>query len=313
VPRWWRLTLSATVVLVVGCGTNEPAAQPPATAAAGPTASTMPSSGTGTIGVGGRRVTVHVPSSYDGTTAAPLVIGLHGYTSNAAELESYLRLTAESDRKGFVYAYPDGSTDQRGDRYWDATDACCDFYGSHPDNSRFLSGLITTLQSTYRIDRARVYLVGHSNGAFMAFRMACDHADQITAIAAFNGATFQDAARCRPSEPVSVLAIKSSADETIAFGGGDINGVAYPSADRTVTDWLRYDGCATTGTDGPALDLVANLPGAETSVRSYPTGCGGGAVVQAWTINGGQHVPQLGPGFAGAVTDFLLSRTKPAR
>ena len=305
--RWSRLTLSAVTVLAVGCGTNEPPDQPPATA------STMPSSGTGTVGVDGRRVTVHVPASYDGATPAPLVLGLHGYTSNAAELEGYLQLTAESDRKGFVYAYPDGSTDQRGDQFWDATDACCDFYGSRPDNSRFLTGLITTLQSTYRIDRARVYLVGHSNGGFMAFRMACDHADQITAIAAFNGATWQDTTRCRPSEPVGVLAIKSSADETIAFGGGAINGVGYPSADRTVSDWLGYDGCANTGTDGPALDIVANLPGAETSVRSYPNGCGGGAVVQAWTINGGQHVPQLAPGFAAAVTDFLLSRTKSAR
>jgi polyhydroxybutyrate depolymerase len=304
------------VVLVVGCGTNEPPEQPSApstpTAPTAPTA-TMPSSGTGTVGVDGRRVTVHVPASYDGATPAPLVIGLHGYTSNAAELESYLRLTAESDRKGFVYAYPDGSIDKRGDRYWDATDACCDFYGSRPDNSRFLSGLIRTIQGSYRIDGARVYLIGHSNGGFMALRMACDHADQIAAIAAFNGATWQDAARCRPSEPVSVLTIKGSVDETIAFAGGDINGVAYPSADRTVTDWLRYDACSTSGSDAPALDIVTDLPGAETAVRTYAAGCAGGTVVQAWTIKGGRHVPQLGPGFAPAVTDFLLSRTKPSR
>jgi polyhydroxybutyrate depolymerase len=147
----------------------------------------------------------------------------------------------------------------------------------------------------------------------MSFRLACDHADQIAAIVAFNGATWQDASRCRPSEPVSVLTIKGSADETIAFAGGAINGVDYPSADRTITDWLRYDGCSTSGSDAPALDIVANLPGAETAVRTYAGGCAGGTVVQAWTINGGQHVPQLGPGFAPAVIDFLLSRTKPSR
>jgi polyhydroxybutyrate depolymerase len=310
--RWWRrsgtvMLAVAVVALVVGCGTNEPTAQPTGTA------STMPSSGTGTVDVDGRPVTVHVPASYEPATPAPLVIALHGYTSNAAELESYLRLTAESDRKGFVYAYPDGSTDQRGARYWDATDACCDFYGSNPDNSRFLSDLITKIEDSYRIDRARVYLIGHSNGAFMAFRMACDHADQITAIVAVNGATWQDASRCRPSEPVSVLAIHSSADETIAFAGGAINGTDYPSADRAVTDWLGYDRCADAGSDGPNLDLVADLPGAETAVRTYASGCAGGTVVHAWTINGGEHVPKLGAGFAPAVTDFMLSRTKPGR
>lgn len=310
--RWWRRSAAvvlsvATGVLTVGCGSNDTPA-PPA-----PTTSAMPSSGTGTVGVDGRRVTVHVPASYSAGTPAPLVIGLHGYTSNGAELESYLRLTAESDRRGFVYAYPDGSTDKRGDQFWDATDACCDFYGSRPDNSRFLSDLITTIQGSYRIDRARVYLIGHSNGAFMAFRMACDHADQITAIVAFNGATWQDASRCRPSAPVSVLAIHSDADEQIAFGGGDINGVAYPSADRTATDWLGYDGCANTGTDAPALDLVSDLAGAETSVRSYAGGCTAGSEVRVWTIKGGQHVPKLGPGFAPAVADFMLSRTRPQR
>jgi polyhydroxybutyrate depolymerase len=306
VARWWRLTASAVLVLAVGCGTNEPPPQRPAAPA-------MPSIGTATVDVDGRRVTVHIPASYGGATAAPLVIGLHGYTSTGAELDSYLRLTAESDRRGFVYAYPDGSRDQRGDLFWDATDACCDFDGSRPDNATFLSGLITTIQRTYRIDRARVYLIGHSNGAFMAFRMACDHAEQITAIAAFNGATWQDPSRCRPSEPVSVLAIKSTADETVAFAGGVINGVGYPSAERTVTDWLGYDGCASAGSDGPPLDVVASLPGAETSVRSYADGCAGGAAVQTWTIDGGRHVPGLWPGFTPAVTDFLLSRTKPGR
>jgi len=65
--------------------------------------------------------------------------------------------------------------------------------------------------------------------------------------------------------------------------------------------------------DAPALDLVSDLPAAETSVRAYVPGCAGGSTVRAWTINGGTHVPQLGPAFTPAVTDFLLSQAKPAR
>jgi polyhydroxybutyrate depolymerase len=273
----------------------------------------MPARGTATVEIGGRTVTLHVPDSYDPATPAPLVVALHGYTSNAAEMESYFRLTAESDRRGFVYAYPDGSTDLRGDRFWDATDACCDFYGSVTDDSRHLSELIATIQSSYRIDRARVYLVGHSNGAFMAFRMACEHADQIAAIATLNGAMWQDPSRCRPSEPVSVLAIHGSADETIAFSGGSNGNADYPSAARTVTDWLGHNRCTDTGTDAAPLDVVTDLPGAETAVRTYAQGCAGGSQVQAWTINGGPHVPKFGPGFAPAMIDYLLSRAKPAR
>ncbi|MFI7547899.1 alpha/beta hydrolase family esterase [Actinoplanes sp. NPDC049599] len=275
--------------------------------------SALPAGGTGTVEIGGRRVTVHVPEDYGPARPAPLVIGLHGYTSDAAELESYLRLTPESERLGFVYAYPDGSVNDRGERFWNATDACCAFGGPQPDDSRYLSELISTIQGTYRIDRARVYLIGHSNGGFMAFRMACDHADQIAAIVSLNAASWNDPARCRPSEPVSVLAVHSSTDETIAFGGGLIGGAAYPSAAGTVTQWLGFNGCAPAGRDAPKLDLVADLPAAETSVRSYARGCAAGSTVQQWTINGGPHVPQLGSAFTPAVADFLLSRAKPAR
>jgi polyhydroxybutyrate depolymerase len=293
----------ALVLATLGCG-SDPA--PPTS-----TGPAMPERGTGTVDIDGRRVTLHVPDSYDPATPAPLVIALHGYTSNAAELESYLRLTAESDRTGFVYAYPDGSTDKRGDQFWNATDACCDFYGSRPDDSRHLSELITRIQATYRIDRARVYLVGHSNGAFMSFRMACDHADRIAAIATLAGATWEDAGKCRPAGPVGVLAIHGSADETILYAGGSINGVAYPSAARTVGDWVALDRCTAAGTDAPPLDLVTDRPGAETAVRTYAQGCADGSTVQAWTIDGGSHVPKLGPGFPPAVVDFLLAQRKP--
>jgi polyhydroxybutyrate depolymerase len=112
---------------------------------------------------------------------------------------------------------------------------------------------------------------------------------------------------------VGVLAIHSSSDETIAFTGGVIGRAAYPSAATTVAQWLGYDRCAETGRDAPGLDLVTDLPGAETSVRGYVQGCAGGSTVQAWTINGGAHAPRLGTAFAPAVMDFLLSQAKPAR
>jgi polyhydroxybutyrate depolymerase len=306
----WRavraMTATAAVMVMLACS---PADAPGPSSGASPV---LPPSGTGTVEIGGRQVTVHVPDLYDPARPAPLVVALHGYTSNAEELETCLRLTPEADRRGFVYAYPDGSADDGGERFWNATDACCAFSDSEPDDSRHLSELISTIQGSYRIDPARVYLIGHSNGGFMAFRMACDHADQVTAIVSLNGATWNDSARCRPSEPVSVLAVHSSADETISFSGG-VNDAAYPSADTTVAQWRGYNQCAETGREAPPLDLVTDVPDAETSVRAYVQGCAGGSTVQLWTINGGTHVPRLGPAFTPAVTDFLLSQVKSTR
>jgi polyhydroxybutyrate depolymerase len=50
----------------------------------------------------------------------------------------------------------------------------------------------------------------------MAYRMACDHADQVAAIVSLAGAMYEDTARCTPSEPVGVLQIHGTADDTIA-------------------------------------------------------------------------------------------------
>jgi polyhydroxybutyrate depolymerase len=298
--------LVAVVVLVAGCSSD-----PPSRVRGTVEATALPSRGTASVKLGERRLTVHVPESYDADRPMPLVLLLHGYSSNGAEQERYLKFTPESDRRGFVYVYPEGTLDGRNYQYWNATDACCDFNRSGVDDSGFLSDLIRKLQAAYRIDAKRVYVIGHSNGAFMAFRFACDHADQVTAIAALNGATWNDPAKCKPSGPVGVLAIHATDDETIAYAGGMNGSNAYPSAQRTATDWLGFDHCAGTGTQAPALDLVTDLPDAETSVRDYTAGCAGGSSVRTWTINGGRHVPAVGPAFAPAVMDYLLDQAKP--
>jgi polyhydroxybutyrate depolymerase len=297
--RLWSLIAVAAVALTMACDAPSNAPAPAPGAGLG-----LPSRGTATVEVGGRPVTVHVPGSYDPARPAPLVILLHGYGSDRAEQEGYLRLTPESDRRGFVYVYPDGSANGQGDRFWNATDACCAFAGPEPDDSRYLSELITTIQGAYRI--GRVALIGHSNGGFMAFRMACDHAGQIDAIASLNGATWKDPAQCRPSEPVDVLAIHGTADETVAFGGGGLGRARYPSAADTVAQWRDLNRCPGAVRDAPALDLVTALPGAETSVRTAGRACAGGSEVRAWTIDGGTHIPGFGPEFAPAVVDFLL-------
>ena len=83
------------------------------------------------IDLGRGPVTVNVPPSYDPSIPAPLIILLHGYGgSSGLETESYFQLTPVSDERGFLYAYPDGTVDPVGSRFWNDTDACCNFFFS---------------------------------------------------------------------------------------------------------------------------------------------------------------------------------------
>lgn len=67
----------------------------------------------GTIQHGGltRAYNVYVPSSYNPANPVPLVINLHGYSSNNWQQELYSSFNPIADTAGFIIVYPQGTTD----------------------------------------------------------------------------------------------------------------------------------------------------------------------------------------------------------
>ncbi|MBX6749351.1 MAG: hypothetical protein IRY85_06685 [Micromonosporaceae bacterium] len=300
---WAVLTLVALLPVAVACTSDEAGGS----ATSDPTTSSTDTN-TVTLEVDGRPFRLYVPSSYNASNPAPLVVALHGYTSNSAELQSYFKLEPHAEQRGFLYALPDGTTDRRGDQFWNATNACCDLYRSGVDDSTYLSHLIERVKESYSVDADRVFFVGHSNGGYMSHRMACDHADQITAIASLAGVLWADPSLCRPSRPVSVLQIHGTADETVNYRGGVFSGGrVYPGAENTVAQWRELNGCSEAAdTSTPPMDLDDAVSGAETVVTVY-RGCRDGSRVELWSLQGSYHVPQLNDAFATAVLDFFES------
>ncbi len=267
-----------------------------------------------------RPVNVYVPSSYDGQTPVPLVILLHGYTGSGAGSESSRRFRPLAEARGFLYCYPDGSIDLNGNRGWNATDACCGDFSTGPDDAGYLSALIEEIGRQFVVDRKRVHLIGHSNGGFMANRMACQSADLIAGIASLAGATFLNPSRCAPSEPVNILNVHGTADGIILYAGG-VSGLSpnpspYPGALQNLQIWAGHNGATGPVTDlGTSMDLSLDVPGLDTVITRYTSAPPGGAV-ELWTINGGSHAPTFYSGssaseFAPRVIDWLLAHPKP--
>ncbi len=240
---------------------------------------------------GTRPAELLVPSSYSAATPMPLVIALHGYSSITTYVTGVTRLAYAYETDGFLLIAPTGTLDEGGRYFWNATDACCNFYGSTVDDVAYLNGLIDEISAAYNVDPDRVFIVGDSNGGFMAFRMACASAGRFAAIAVIGGATFNDPGACAPSEPVSVLHAHGTDDRTIAYEGGSttVNGTAapYPSALGSDQRWAAYNGCATTATPGAPIDLIGDAT-AETTTRTYDS-CPTGIDVESWTVVGGPH------------------------
>ena len=182
-----------------------------------------------TVDAGRGELPVHVPSSYSAAAPAPLIVLLHGYTSSGAGQDTYMQVSALKDAYGFILVAPDGTREDSGNRprFWNASAACCNFAGSTVDDVAYLTGLIDAVKADYAVDDKRVYLFGHSNGGFMAYRMAHEHGDAIAAIASLAGAD-QSRPRPEPPEPVHVLQIHGTADTAIPYEGGGFRDEPVP-------------------------------------------------------------------------------------
>ena len=192
------------------------------------------------------------------------------------------------------------------------------FFNTGVDDAGYLRALIEEIGRQFAVDRKRIHLIGHSNGGFMAYRMACQSADLIAGIASLAGATFLDPSRCAPSQPVNILHIHGTADDTfltLAASDGS-QYAAFPGALQTVQIWAGYNGARDPVTDpGPSMDLDLDVPGLDTVITRYTNYPPGGAV-ELWTINGGSHAPTFYSGssaseFAPRVIDWLLAHPKP--
>ena len=263
--------------------------------------------GNGPLG-GSRPTALKVPAGYVTTKRYPLVIELHGRGGTGADAEAVFSVKALADKNQLFVIAPDGTLDVEPASFWNGTDGCCNLYGSSVDDVAYLRSLICWTYARYPIDPRRVFIIGGSNGGFMAHRMACDAADLVSGIISVAGAVWNDPTRCKPSRPVNVLQIHGSADSVVpyqgvaAFAPGPV-----PSAAVTYETWAAHNGCSGPNSAPRALDLDASVAGAETRAVSKAGVPGCKARTELWTVQGGKHTPAFVAGGQQVLIDWLLN------
>lgn len=259
--------------------------------------------------LGGVRPTeLQVPRNIVKGKKYPLVVVLHGYGADGLLQYSYFGVRNWVDR-GEVFALaPDGLVDANNSHFWNADPACCAFGSQKPDDSAYIAGLIDEAVANWPIDPKRVFVIGHSNGSFMAYRLACDHADKIAAIAGLAGAATSVPAQCKPSQPISVLHMHGTADTIVPYGGG--GSLTAPGAEASVAYWAGKNGCGTGLATGTTMDFDSAVPGAET-VTKQTAGCPATGAADLWTLNGSAHIPSVNDAFSPAIEAWLLAHARP--
>lgn len=196
------------------------------------------------VGDTSRTFKLHVPASYTGSAPVPLVLDFHqmGYTADGASVSSGMKEV--SDAQGFLVAWPQGI-----ENTWDIGPCCA--LSSPVDDFAFVRALVRRISAEACIDDRRVYAVGYSLGASMAYYLGCRQAEVFAAVAASSMDLFADSlTTCNPSRPITEISFRSVTDSVVPYAGGVSNPPGYPEmqmellgAVGTFQKWANLNGC----------------------------------------------------------------------
>jgi polyhydroxybutyrate depolymerase len=243
--------------------------------------------GTHSCTVDGRDVNIYVPSSYTGSSAVPLVVDMHGYTSNNDQQQSISGWDDLAAQVGFIVAYPQGVSNS-----WNAQGQCC---GSSTANDvQFIRNVVAHVKNAGNIDGSRVYATGLSNGGSMTHTLACEAADLFAGAAAVSfglsgGSTFSTIVyNCRSTmtRGIPVIHFHGTSDSVVDYNDGVLDSLGAPDS---LEAWRQVQGCGTSYT----TEQLSYY----TSCRTY-SNCRDGKQVSMCTTNGGAH--NLYPDVGGA-------------
>lgn len=97
------------------------------------------------------------------------------------------------------YLAPNGTVNTISQRFWQGTDACCDILGTPFLNDfTYVDSLIDEISSKFNIDHSKIYMYGHSNGAFFTQKFACDYSHRLAAAVTLAGAIDFNTNLCNP-------------------------------------------------------------------------------------------------------------------
>ena len=254
---------------------------------------------------------LRLPETLRAGERAPLLLVLHGFGVSSSLLIAKAGLNALADQKKFAYLAPEGARDALGRPFWNAGKSCCDLDHRQYNDVKRLRELLVANLSNAAIDPQRVFVIGYSNGGFMAQRLACEVGDRIAGVVSVAGASPSPDVPCAQSSSLSVLEIHGDADPIVHYAGGtvfDRTDVApHASAPASAKYWAEHLSCKTTPRELRPIDLEPYVPEPETSVQRYED-CRG--AVELWTVKGGGHYVALQPPALEAIWGFLQAHPK---
>ena len=227
---------------------------------------------------GVRTYFVWTPVGYDGSKPVPLVVDYHGAGGEAVDYETkFSGMVRDGLARGYLIVAP-----QALHGVWGAPG-----YVGAANDVAFTKSLVDAVESTYCVDRTRVYASGFSLGGGFTTYVSCV-LDIWAAVSPGSGVNF---VRPCPGQPPVPAIIYHGKNDPIAAYGSDTQTTEAPHVPGEnyvgpvgldVDEWAARNGC------NPArIDTVIN---ADVTKRTY-NGCKPGYEVVLYIHTGGHTLP----------------------
>lgn len=218
-----------------------------------------------------RRYLLHVPASYDGSRAMPVVVLFHGLGRGPEEMLNMTRMDQLADTENAVVVAPQALGKVPAWQFREVD-------GREGADVAFVDALLDDVRSTTCTDESRTYAVGFSNGGALTMALACRADHRFAAYASVAGPYRTDECDDAPASPL--ITFHGLKDTVVPVKGADDTKIGpLPSAIATTSRWATQNGC---------------LPGRRTElgdgvVRLGYDPCAGNADVVAYFLGKGKH------------------------
>lgn len=222
---------------------------------------------------------------------APLVVVLHGFTSNARKIMNYSEMNTMAKENNFAVVYPQGSKDADSNTFWNVG---YDFHsGINTDDVDYIVELVRYLQDKFTLSVRNTFLTGMSNGGEMCYLVACKRPEVFKALAPVAGTMLQSFFNDSNSiYPIPVFAVVGTNDDITNYNG-DINNLdgwgAYQSIPFIINYWAEAINYTSVLTD--SLPDINKKDSSYVVSEKYLNNQTGNEVLFYKVINGGHDWP----------------------
>lgn len=139
-------------------------------------------------GDGSRNYKVYVPTKYDKSRPAPLIVVLHGCTQDPDDIARGTRFNEIAEERGFLVAYPEQPQKYNGLKCWNWFDAQHQLRDK--GEPALIAAITQRVMSDYSVDARRVYIAGVSAGGAMALTTAYAYPEIFAAAGIHSGIAY---------------------------------------------------------------------------------------------------------------------------